>query len=469
MGIFAIAGVHTKTQVSYSAKKEEFGQSRQRTVSRKGSLSGAGLHTGMACVVSFKPAPVDSGIQFFHGGEQLDYLSTHNLRCTAIGTEKNQIKTVEHLLAALSALGISNIRVDVDGAEIPGFDGSALPFVKHFKELGICEQDKANEVYKVTEPIFCFENNKAISIYPAEALSIAYILDYPHPYLRNQKVDFMITPDIFEKEIAPARTFCTEKEALELKKAGFGLGASHDNTLVIGDHGALNNQLRFEDECARHKVLDIIGDLSLLGFSILGRVVGIRSGHALNGKLVEQISAQRERVRREGQEGSAEFCGGKKQRETMTTKKEKTASFKVPFGTEEIKKILPHRYPFLLVDRIVEMKESTAVGIKNVTINEPFFQGHFPNRPIMPGVLIIEALAQVGGVLMLSRRENLGKLAYFVSINNARFRKTVVPGDQLRLEIEVLKTKSKIGIVKGVAKVDGEEVCSAEFMFALVN
>ena len=435
------AGLHSRTENQSHA-------ARQKTICRKGSLSGAGLHTGMACVVSFKPAPVDSGIQFFHEGKQLDYLAAHHLRCTAIGTEKNQIKTVEHLLAALSALGISNIRVDVDGAEIPGFDGSALPFVKHFKELGICEQDKANEVYKITEPIFCFENNKAISIYPAEVLSIAYILDYPHPYLRNQKVDFKITPDIFEKEVAPARTFCTQKEALELKKAGFGLGANHDNTLVIGDHGALNNRLRFEDECARHKVLDIIGDLSLLGFSILGRVVGIRSGHALNGKLVEQI---------------------KKQRETMTTKKEKTTSFKVPFGTEEIKKILPHRYPFLLVDRIVEMRESTAVGIKNVTINESFFQGHFPNRPIMPGVLIIEALAQVGGVLMLSRGENMGKLAYFVSINNARFRKTVVPGDQLRLEIEVLKTKPKIGVVKGVAKVDSEEVCSAEFMFALVN
>ena len=424
----------------------------QKTISREGSLSGVGLHTGEPCEVFFKPLPVNSGVQFFHCGEMLDAfsgISRGGLRCTAIGNGRNQIRTVEHLLAALLGLGISNIRIEVHGPEIPGLDGSALPFVKYLKELGIRDEATPKEVYRITEPIFCFDDQKAISIYPADELSVAYILDYPHPLLRNQRADFVVNADIFEKEIAPARTFCTEKEALELRKHGFGLGAAHENTLVIGETAVLNNnRLRFKDECARHKVLDIIGDLSLLGFSVTGRVVGIRSGHTLNGKLVEEI---------------------KKQRGAMINKKEKGLSQTLPLDTEEIKKILPHRYPFLMVDRIIEMEERTAVGIKNVTVNEPFFEGHFPNRPIMPGVLIIEALAQVGGVLMLSKSANRGKLAYFVSIDNARFRKTVVPGDQIRLEIEVLKIKTKTGIVRGVAKVNGEEVCAAEFMFALVD
>ena len=453
MNLSTGAIAHQRKNESHSETGSRAGFAYQKTITREGVLSGTGIHTGEPCKVVFKSAPVNSGIQFFHEGEQLDYLSNaeekdgNSLRCTAIGTKNNQVKTVEHLLAALSGLEISNIRIEVDGPEIPGLDGSALPFVEHLKSLGIHTQAERKETYKITEPIFCYENSKAIAIYPADQLSIAYILDYPHPSLSNQKVDFIMSPDVFEKEIAPARTFCTEKEAQELKKS-FGRGASYENTLVIGETGVINNQLRFKDECARHKALDIVGDLSLLGFSVVGRVIGIRSGHALNGKLVEQI---------------------KKQRETMKNKKDSPASFELPMGVEEIKKILPHRYPFLLVDRIIEMGEKTAVGIKNVTINEPFFQGHFPGRPIMPGVLIVEAMAQVGGVLMLSKIENQGKLAYFLSIEKARFRKTVVPGDQLRLEIEVLKVKSKIGVVKGVAKVNGEEVCDTEFMFALVE
>ena len=285
----------------------------QKTISREGSLSGKGLHTGETGTVFFKPAPVRSGIQFFHHGELIDYLSRQDsLRCTAIGTEKNQIKTVEHLLAALSGLGITNIQVHVEGPEIPGLDGSALPFVKLFKSLGIIAQGVPQEAYRIKEPIFCYELNKAIAIYPADEFRLAYVLDYPHPDLKGQKVDFVVTPETFEKEIAPARTFCMGDEALLLKKRGFGAGADFQNTLVFGENGVIQNKLRFEDECARHKILDIIGDLSLLGFSVLGRVVGVRSGHALNAKLAEQIFAQRERTCQENRKGSAEFCGGKK-------------------------------------------------------------------------------------------------------------------------------------------------------------
>ena len=424
--------------------------SNQRTIGKEGSLSGVGIHTGVKSTVFFKPAPANTGVRFSKKGVRVDNtrVEADTQRCTSIGVGENKIQTVEHLLAAFSGLGITNILIDVDGPEMPILDGSAALFVKFLKELGIVNQAQKNEVFRIKEPIFCYEDGKVLAMYPAEEFSVAYTLDYNHPWLQNQKVEFVLTPEIFEKEIAPARTFCTEKEAQELKKNGFGLGGSLENTVVISDEGVLNQTLRYSDECARHKVLDILGDLNLLGFPVAGRVVGLRSGHSLNRKLIEEI---------------------KKQRGTMETKQHREVTEKDPMQLEEIKKILPHRYPFLLVDRIIEIKGSKAVGIKNLSGNEPFFQGHFPERPVMPGVLMIEALAQVGGVLMLSKSENRGKIAYLVGVNNARFRRTVVPGDQLRLEVEVIKMKSKVGVVQAVASVDGEEACNAEIMFTLVD
>ena len=413
-------------------------------------MSGVGIHTGVKSTVFFKPAPANTGIQIYKKGVRVNnaWVEADRQRCTSIGAGENRIQTVEHLFAALSGLGVTNILIDIDGPEIPILDGSAALFVKFFKELGIIDQAEKNEFFRLKEPIFCYEGSKALAMYPAEEFSVAYMLDYNHPRLQNQKVEFGLTPEIFEKEIAPARTFCTEKEAQELKKNGFGLGGSLENTVVISDQGALNQTLRYPDECARHKVLDILGDLNLLGFPVAGRVVGLRSGHSLNKKLMEEI---------------------KKQRGTMETIQHRDVTPENPMLLEEIKKILPHRYPFLMVDRVTEIKENKAVGIKNLSGNEPFFQGHFPERPVMPGVLMIEALAQLGGVLILSKGENRGKIAYLVSVNNARFRKTVVPGDQLRLEVEVTKMKSRIGMVHAVASVGGDEVCDADIMFALAD
>ena len=434
----------------------------QSTITREGSISGIGIHSGEKSAVFFRPAPVDTGIQFFRNGARIHSLKTGNpaapifegQRRTSLKSNESQIETVEHVLAALTGLEISNIEIHVDGSEMPALDGSALPFVRLFNELKIAGQRAPREYYRVTEPIFCCDETMggAIAVYPADEFSVAYVLDYKHPFLGRQKVDFTLSPGLFESEIAPARTFCTQEETAELRRQGFGLGAGLENTLVIGARGVVGNQFRFADECARHKVLDILGDLALLGFPILGRVVGLRSGHALNRKLVEQLFAQRKNT----------------QRGAMDTKNKKEVDAQ-PYvmGFEEIKKVLPHRYPFLLVDRILELKDMSAVGIKNISGSEPFFQGHFPDKPVMPGVLMVEALAQVGGVLMLSKSENKGKLAYLASINDARFRKMVVPGDQLRLEIEVVKMKSKIGLVRGRATVKGEEVCSAEIMFSL--
>lgn len=274
----------------------------QKTIAREGQVSGIGLHTGKESRVFLKPAPPDSGIRFYHEGRFLSGLSSeshfdnsvHSIRCSALGNEEDRILTVEHLLAALGGLGITNLQLDVHGPEIPGTDGSALPFVELIQALGVTDQGKAIDSYRVTEPIFCGDQKKAIAIYPSDTLSIAYVLDYEHPYLRGQKVEFEITPETFARDIAPARTFCTEEEAQGLKERGIGLGADRTNTVVVDAQGSHRANQRFEDECARHKVLDIVGDLNLLGFPIQGRVVAIRSGHTLNRQLVRAIRQQRD-------------------------------------------------------------------------------------------------------------------------------------------------------------------------------
>lgn len=432
----------------------------QKTIGKEGIISGIGLHSGKPGTVRLKPAAPDSGIRFLKEGQAVGFdtaspSSSNGVsaesppRCAYIGNGPSRILTVEHLLAALNGLGITNAVVEVEGPEIPGLDGSALPFVKFLKGLGIVSQPGRDNFYRIREPIFCGEKNKAICIYPSDRFSVSYTLDYENPYLKNQKVDFVIDAENFESQIAPARTFCTEAEAERLRTEGYGLGASRENTLVISQDGAHLGQLRFEDECARHKVLDIVGDLALLGFPVLGHVVGLRSGHFLNRQLVDAIKKQRE--------------------VSMDAKKKKEDAGSPQMGSEEIKKILPHRYPFLLVDQVLEIGEKNAVCIKNVSANEPFFQGHFPQKAVMPGVLMLEALAQAGGILILSKPEYRGKMAYLVSIDHARFRKIVLPGDQLRLEIELLKFKARVGLIRGMATVAGNEVCSADIMFSLVD
>ncbi len=275
----------------------------QKTIARSGSLSGVGLHTGERSCLNVSPAATDRGLVFYKNGVKLGSLSKNEVRvaettrCTALGKAPHDLLTAEHFLATASCLGITNIKVDVEGPEFPALDGSALGFVRFLKKLGLKKQNKKKQVWRIREPIFCYESGKAIQAFPAEGntLSVAYILDYDHPALKNQGVDFDVNPRIFEKEIAPARTFCTQEEAESLKKLKLGRGADHTNTLVMSERGPVRNRLRFEDECARHKMLDLLGDLGLLGFGLCARIVGIRSGHTLNRRLVEEIRRQKRR------------------------------------------------------------------------------------------------------------------------------------------------------------------------------
>ncbi len=435
----------------------------QKTISKEVSLKGVGLHTGNPVQIKFKPAPVNIGILFIRTdieskpvirAEANNILSIDkNPRRTSIGADGIEIHTVEHLMAVFSGLGIDNIIVEIDNNEIPGLDGSSANFIEVLESAGVVSQGMPRKYFSVKEPVWIEDSGASMAVLPASEFRISYTLSYPHDLLRAQHLDFILDPQIFAKEIAPSRTFCLEEEAQDLKRQGLGKGANYENTLVVGEKDVIKNKLRFSDEFARHKILDLIGDLNLLGMPIKGHIIALKSGHPLNIKLLMRLKAQKDRFDLAGVASSS------------------SVQFNGPtLEADQIMQILPHRYPFLLVDRIISMEEGKrAVGVKNVTINDNFFVGHFPGRPVMPGVLIIEAMAQVGGVLMLYPLENRGKLAFFMSVNNVKFRKTVVPGDQLVLEVEAGKVKTKTGQIHGKALVDGKVAAEADLMFALVE
>lgn len=434
---------------------------KQRTIKAKVAFEGIGLHTGEKTRLELLPATADTGITFLRQDVDSPCLIKANAysvldsykfpRRTSIGANKIYVHTVEHLMAALHLLGIDNIQINIWGQEVPGLDGSAKDFVDKIKKVGIKEQDLVRERLIIKEPLWVEEGPASIVVLPNKSLRISYVLNYDSPLIKSSYIDITFNGEV-KDDFYEARTFCLENEVKPLLDMGLGKGANYKNTLVVSDKGIVDNQLRVEGEFVKHKILDLAGDLYLAG-PIRGHVIAIMGGHSLNIKLLDRLRRYREKQKSAGV-GSGVFhsISGSE------------------LGIEEIMKVLPHRYPFLLVDKVTYLdKGKKAIGVKSVTMNEYFFQGHFPGKPVMPGVLIVEAMAQVGGILMLACQEHRGKLAYFMAANNIKFRRTVVPGDQIVIEVIAGKIRSKTGVVHTKASVEGKVVAEADLMFALVQ
>lgn len=429
----------------------------QRTLRNPMTLRGMGLHSGKDVTLVMKPAEPDSGIVFVRtdlpGAPRLPLSHQHaekRDRQSALKMGEAEVGTVEHLAAAFYACGVHNVVVDIDAPEVPAMDGSAVAFVEAIREAGRIDQKAERRVLVLDRHLAVVEGEGTLSAFPCNGkLDLSYTLDYSDaaPWLRPQHVAVSINEERFAKEVAPARTFCLASEAQKLREAGFGKGADARNTLVLGPEGVLDNAFRFEDEPARHKMLDLVGDLSMLGADLEAKVVAVKTGHKANLELVTQL---RERMAVAEIDGTAE-----------------TAS---SIDSKEIMRILPHRYPFLFIDRVISVEGAKrAVAVKNVSVNEPVFQGHWPEDPVFPGVLQVEALAQLAGVLLMRKLSHTGKRAMIVAIEHVKFRAVVRPGDQLRLECETLEDRGGYAKVYGKAMVNNKITSAATLKFLLVK
>ncbi|HVT90311.1 MAG TPA: 3-hydroxyacyl-ACP dehydratase FabZ [Tepidisphaeraceae bacterium] len=440
---------------------------QQRTISREISLDGPGLFSGEPATLTFAPAEKDSGITFLRQDDSRSaviHATISNVlkrpRRTCLRNGSLYVETVEHCLAALSGMGISNAIVKLTGGhsgEVPGGDGSSKQFVDAITQAGVTEQDAPVRPIIIKKPVQVSIGDATLAALPGptDRLEIIYDFIAPEP-LGRQTISFHLgngngngkgSHDDFVNQLAPARTFVFEHEAAELRARGLGKHLSPRDLLVISPTGPIDNAFRFPDECARHKVLDLIGDLYLVGRPIYGRLVAHKSGHHLNHLMARKLLEQQ-------------------QSETLTSSVSREAALDI----RRIQRILPHRYPMLMVDRVVELEgDQRAVGIKNVTFNDVFFQGHYPGTPIMPGVLIVEALAQLGGILLSQKLEHTGKLAVLLSMDKVKMRHPVVPGDQLILEAVAVRVKSRTGHVRCKAFVQDKMAAEADIKFMLVD
>ena len=428
----------------------------QHTIARPVTLNSRGLFGGREVTATFEPAPSDHGIVFARsdlGGQQIPALIDHVMRQdrrTSLCSGEVVVETCEHCLSALAALEIDNVLIRLDGPELPGGDGCAGPFFDILARAGLADEGVRRDRLKITEPVVVRDGDAVLAAVPCDdpAMHVLYELDYgADSPIAQQVLSYDCSNGIYETQLAQARTFLLEQEARAFKEAGFGPHLTEKDLLIIGTDGPVDNEYRYKDEPVRHKVVDLIGDLYLLGSPIQGRIIAHRSGHALNHTLVRAL-----------------------RRRYRARQLQRLAQGDAVIDIRELLRIMPHRYPMMLVDRVIEIDGSRRiVGIKNVTINEPFFQGHYPTTPVMPGVLLVEAIAQLSAVLIAQELEHTGKIGFMMSLDRVKLRRPVTPGDQLILEAQTIRIRSRIAHVRGKAWVGEELAAEAEVKFMLVD
>lgn len=463
-----------------------FNPDKQHTLASSISISGTGLHTGILVDMALKPASPGFGIQF----QRIDLpnqpvikadcdLVTDVSRGTTLQVGDAKVSTVEHILAALVGMGVDNVLIELNGPEIPIMDGSSQPFTELIEEAGVLEQEAVKNWYSIDENIYHYDEGKRVEMValPAVDYQITTLIDFNSPVLGTQHAGLKTMRD-FRSEIAPCRTFCFLHELEMLLEHNLIKGGDINNAIVVVDkpvtgeemsrlakafkrdnievksEGYLNNlELRFPNEPARHKLLDVVGDLALIGYPIKARIIANRPGHSSNVEFAKKI---KQYIR--------------KNKHVIKNVPVYDPSQPPVYGTGHIEKTLPHRFPFLLVDKIIELTDTRIVGIKNVTFNEWFFQGHFPNNPVMPGVLQIEALAQTGGILCINAMKDGQYDTYFLKIDNCKFKLKVVPGDTMILKME-LNQPIRRGIcdMKGTVYVGGKVATEADLVAQIVR